>query len=485
MSKVSKGFLWSAIDQLSVQIIQFVLSIIIARLVSPSAFGVVVMVQVFISFAQLFIDGGFKSALIQKRDRTEVDFHTVFYLNMVVAILLYIAMYLSAPYIAKFYNEPVLTNLTRVISLNLIFGSFSMTQLVKLQILLDFKTQAKARVVSMILSGFIGIYCAYIGWEAWALVIQSVTGTFITSLLLMFLSHWKPKLLFSFDSFKKLFSFGSKVLFNNFLTNFYIQITNVVIGKYYSSSQLAYYNRGFNIAQLPSVNIMEVMGRTIYPIYCELQSNKDELDRSFRKYLRLSCFFIFPIMSIIYILAKPLIIVLLTESWVETAPLLSIFCLSFLPYPFLYNCGNYSLALGFAGLNAKTAVVKRIVSFALLIVALPISVTAIAYSILLSNVFEMFVNLWVAKKAGNITILRQLSFVYDIILLSLLTTVFVSITKTLFYNELFQLIIGCIVGFVVLVLGTFVLKMDEKELFISLLRLKKTKSDNDYRNKMN
>ena len=174
MLKVTKGFFWSAVDYVSVQAIQFFISIIIARLVAPSAYGVIVMVQVFVSFAQLFIDSGLKNALIQKKDRTDIDFYTMFIFNLGVALFFYAVLFIVAPYIADFYNQPVLADLTRVIGLSMVLSSLSITQLARLQILLDFKTQAKARVLSVIISGIIGIGCAYHGMEVWALAIQGV-----------------------------------------------------------------------------------------------------------------------------------------------------------------------------------------------------------------------------------------------------------------------------------------------------------------------
>ena len=193
MLKVTKGFFWSAVDYVSVQAIQFFISIIIARLVAPSAYGVIVMVQVFVSFAQLFIDSGLKNALIQKKDRTDIDFYTMFIFNLGVALFFYAVLFIVAPYIADFYNQPVLADLTRVIGLSMVLSSLSITQLARLQILLDFKTQAKARVLSVIISGIIGIGCAYHGMEVWALAIQGVVGAFVTSVLLMYFSRWMPR----------------------------------------------------------------------------------------------------------------------------------------------------------------------------------------------------------------------------------------------------------------------------------------------------
>ncbi len=464
MSKISKGFFWSAVDQFSVQGIQFVLSIIIARLVNPSAYGVVVMVQVFMSFAQLFIDGGFKSALIQKKNRKNEDFYTVFIFNMVIATLLYGVMFLAAPYIADFYNEPQLTNLTRVISLNLIFSSLSLTQMVKIQVDLNFKVLAKARLISVIVSGAVGIYCAYIGMEAWALVIQGVLSTLIASVLLMFFSKWIPRLVFSRDSFTKLFGFGSRILFTNFLTTFYIQITNLVIGKFYSPAQLAYYNRGFTLSQLPSVNIMEFMGRTIYPIYCELQEDTESLNIAYRKYIRLSVLAIFPILIIVGTLSEPLVEILLTSKWLPAAPLLSIFCISFLAYPFLYNTGNFVLALGYSDLMAKAAIIKRVIAFSLLFAALFINVTVVAVAIVISNFIEVLINMICVKIVKKLSLAQQVNMVKDLLLISAISCLSGIIVKFLIINIWMQLLVGGISILGVFILCIYIFNIEEKHI---------------------
>ena len=436
MLKVTKGFFWSAVDYVSVQAIQFFISIIIARLVAPSAYGVIVMVQVFVSFAQLFIDSGLKNALIQKKDRTDIDFYTMFIFNLGVALFFYAVLFIVAPYIADFYNQPVLADLTRVIGLSMVLSSLSITQLARLQILLDFKTQAKARVLSVIISGIIGIGCAYHGMEVWALAIQGVVGAFVTSVLLMYFSRWMPRWRFSYQSFKHLAIFGSKLLFGNILTMFYIQITNLIIGKVYTPAQLAYYNRGFALSQLPSTSIVGVISQTVFPIYCELQSDKRNLLVAYNKYTRLSCLIIFPVLSIVGVFAFPLTIVLLTERWVGMAEYLSIFCLVFSFYPIFTNGGQIVMAVGQAGLLAKAVVVKRIIAFSLLVVTLPISVKLVAWGLVLSNFLEMIISMYCVRKALGYSFRSQLFVVSDIALLSI-ASICIAWVTTIFLDNPF------------------------------------------------
>lgn len=446
MSKITKGLTWSAIDHFSVQAIQFVLSIIIARLVSPSSYGIIVMVQVFLAFAQLFIDSGFKSALIQKKNRTEIDYFTVFNFNLIVSLLLYGIIFFSAPAIATFYDEPILTPLTRLVSLNLIFSSLSIVQLVHLQVKLDFKTQAKARFLSVIISGTIGIICAYHGMEVWALAIQGVIGTLFTSIWLMYFSHWSPKLIFSIASFKQMFIFGSKLLTESFLTTGYIHLTNLIIGKIYSTTNLAFYDRAFKLAVLLSCNISDVISRTVYPIFCELQDDRKAILCKFEQFLRLSCLIIFPIMTLVCVLSKPLVVVLLTSKWEATAPLLSIMCIVFIVYPIIQLNTQAILAIGRSGLILKTSLIRRGIAFSSMLLALPFSVTAIAYSLLFSNFIETLITIYCFKSAFHYNCRHFLKLLTPILCYSLISSTLAWSISLLTNNVYIQLFIGGTIG---------------------------------------
>ena len=353
MSQIIRGFIWSAVERFSIQSIGFILSIIISRIVSPSAYGLIVMINVFISFSTLFIEGGFANALIQKKDRNETDYCTVFIFNMAVALVLYFLFFLWAPLIADFYNEPQLNIITKVISLNLIFTSLSIVQKTRLTINLDFKTQTKAGLIAIVISGTVGVICAYNDMEVWALVIQGLLNNLLISVLLLLYSPWKFKAKFSIQSFKRLFSFGSKLMISNMLTGIFINLGNLFIGKRYTSSDLAFYNRGFTLSQFPSTNLSDVMNRVIYPILSQVQDDRKKLISEYLKYLHLSHYIILPLMGLLYILAEPLIIVLLTPKWLDAVPYLQIFCLNFMLYPIIQQSGNPVAVIGHSGILLK------------------------------------------------------------------------------------------------------------------------------------
>ena len=462
MSQVSRGFAWSAVERFSIQGISFLLSIIIARIVSPSAYGLIVMIQVFLSFSQLFIDGGFANALIQKKDRDETDYCTVFLFNMGVAIILYLIFFFAAPLIASFYEEPQLKSITRVISLNLIFSSLSIVQKTRLTINLDFKTQTKAGLIAVIISGTIAVICAYNGLEVWALVIQGLINQLILSVVLMFFSHWKPKWVFSVDSFKKLFNFGSKLMLSNILTSIFINLSNLVIGKKYSSADLAFYNRGFTLSQFPSVNLADVMNRVIYPVLAEKQDDREALKKEYLKYLHLSHYIILPLMALLLVLAEPLIVVLLTPKWLEAVPYLQIFCINFMMYPIIQQTTNPVAAIGHSGVLLKYQVVKRLVSLAILAGTVMISVKAVCWGTVVSTLFEAIVNVLVVRNEIGVGLRDYLRTQMDVIMTVMMVCAIVYFGTLLIGNMLAKLLIGVIVGVVLYLVATMLFNFQEK-----------------------
>lgn len=243
----------------------------------PSDYGMIGMLAIFIAIAQVLIDSGFSNALIQKKDRSEVDYSTVFYFNIVVGLVLYFILFFSSPLIARFYNTPELTGLTRVVALNLFINSLAVVQRAILSIRIDFKTQAKASFSAAILSGVVGIVMAYSGFGVWSLAIQAVLNAFINTVLLWIFSKWIPLRIFSFDSFKKLFSFGSKLLASGLLDTTYRNIYTIVIGKKFASTDLAYFTRADQFAQFPSSNLTSIIQRVTFPVLSEIQDDKERL----------------------------------------------------------------------------------------------------------------------------------------------------------------------------------------------------------------
>ena len=291
------------------------------------------MLGIFLAIAQTFVDSGFSNALIQKKDRTEVDYSTVFYFNILIALVVYGVLFISAPYIASFYREPELTVVTRWVGLNLLLNGLSIVQRAKLTVCVDFKTQAKASLIAVLMSGLVAVCLAYRDYGVWALVLQSLLSSFLNTLLLWIFSRWLPLWCFSWKSFRSLFSFGSKLLLSGLLHTIYINLYSLVIGRRYSAMDVGFYNRANQFSGFPSTNLVGIITRVIYSVQCELQDDTERLNRSFMCYLRVSCYIIFPLMTLLAVLSDPLIRFLLTDKWLPSAELLSILCIAYMWYP--------------------------------------------------------------------------------------------------------------------------------------------------------
>lgn len=461
MSQVSKGFFWSAVERFSIQGINFLLSIIIARIVSPSAYGLIVMIQVFLSFSQLFIDCGFANALIQKKDRNDTDYCTVFIFNMGVAIFLYVVFFFAAPFIANFYEEPLLKSITRAISLNLIFSSLSIVQKTRLTINLDFKTQTRAGLLSVIISGIVGVICAYNGLEVWALVIQGLLNQLLISAALIYFSRWRPKLIFSVSSFKRLFCFGSKLMLSNILTSIYINLNNLVIGKKYTSADLAFYNRGFTLSQFPSVNISDVMNRIIYPVLSKVQDDMEALRKEYLKFLHLAHYVVLPLMGLLIVLAEPLVKVLLTDKWLDAVPYIQIFSINFMLYPIIQQSTNPVAAIGHSGILLKYQFLKRSVSLAILIYTMTISIRAICWGTVVSSLFEAIVNVIICRKEIDVRIRQLIKSQVDVAIVMVLVCVLVYLLTPLIPSDIGKLFIGGVLGVSLYLGSTYILDFRE------------------------
>lgn len=434
-------------------------------MVSPSAYGLIVMIQVFISFSQLFIDSGFTNALIQKKNRTDADYYTVFIFNLVVSVVLYAILFVAAPLIADFYDDPRLTPITRVISLNLIISSLSLVQKCHLTIRLDFRTQAKVGLTAVIVSGGAGLFCAYSGMEVWALVIQSIFSQLLVSILLNVYSHWTPKLIFSYSSFKQLFSFGSRLLVGEIVTNIYLNLYNLIIAKFYSPADLGFYNRAFTLAQYPSTNICGILMRTIYPIECELQNQREKLIESYYKYIRFSCYIVFPLMILLAIQAKSLIIIILTEKWLPAGVLLSIMSCVFLFFPLLQNMLQILKVMGQVKVYLKSIVISRIASFLILIITFPFGMTALAGGIFTSTVIEVIIAAFFASKVLKIPFWRQFSIVGNIATASLLMGGVIFLLRLISSNDYIQLFASSFIGILIYIVLTYLFKMEERAIW--------------------
>ncbi len=407
--KTFKGVIWSSVERFSTMGIQFAFGVLIARLLSPADYGLIAMLGVFMAVAGCFVDSGFSSALIRKPDRTEADLATAFYFNIVVALVAYAMIYMAAPYIAAFYETPLLTPVARVVGLNIIIGSLGGLQGTMLTIRLDFKTSMWISLGGVLLSSPLTLYLAYAGWGVWALVFSSVFSRTFGTVMLWCIVRWRPRAGFSLKSFKALFGFGSKLLASGLLDVLYGNIYTVVIGKQFSATDLGYYGQANHLAQMPSSNITGIMGRVSFPVLSSIQNEDARLQMAYRKFLRLSAFVIFPLMVGLAATADPLIRFLYTEKWAQTIPLLQVLCFALMWYPI--HAINLSLlqVKGRSDLFLRLEIIKKLIGVATLCVTIPMGLFAMCAGRVFTSLICLAVNTHYTGKLIELGYWRQMA----------------------------------------------------------------------------
>ncbi|MEG2120817.1 MAG: lipopolysaccharide biosynthesis protein [Rikenellaceae bacterium] len=468
--QATSSVLWSAIERFSVQGAQYIISIIIARLLIPSDYGLIAMLSIFIAISQTFIDGGFANALIQKKERTEVDYSTVFYFNIAIAVVLYIILYLSSPYIAAFYNEQKLDLITKIVGVTLIINSFGIVQQTKLTIALDFKRQAIASLIAVIISGAVGIFMAYEGYGVWALVWHTLLNNLLRVILMWFFAHWHPILSFSINSFKEMFSFGSKILLSSLLHTIYTNLYTLVIGKKFAASELGFYNRASTLAQFPSTNFTNVIAKAVYPIQCRMQDDATELNRLFIIYLRMACYVIFPIMIAMCVLAEPFIRVLLTDKWLPAVPLLQILCIAFMWDPVMKINHNILNVKGRSDYFLRAELIKKIAAIIILVITIPFGIKVMCIGLIAYSFADMLIIIYYTHKLTEITLQRQIKELLPIVALSFSMGGVMYLSSLLSNTPIIQILAGGAAGVIYYVALSHLFHFKEFKQILSIIK---------------
>lgn len=386
------GVKWSAIERFSNQGITFVLGLIMARLLTPTDYGTIGMLGIFIAIAQTFIDSGFSNALVRKIDRTEKDLNTVFYFNIVVSIVCFGILFLIAPAVANFFHQPILKSVLRVISINLVIQSFNSVQSALFQINVDFKTIAKCTLTSTIISGILGVTLAWLGFGVWALVFQQICATTVRTLSIWILSKWRPRRIFSWASFKELFSYGSKLLAAGLLHTLYTNLTSLLIGRFYTAKDLGFYTRGDQLPSLVCSNTTGIFQRVTFPIFAKLQNDKERLIAVYRKYICITSMVIFFVMFLLFALSKPLILFLLGAKWESAVLFCQILCFAWMFDHICIINLNLLQVEGRSDLFLKLEIIKKSISLAMICAAVPFGVMAICISRVLYSQIAVYIN---------------------------------------------------------------------------------------------
>jgi teichuronic acid exporter len=443
--KVINSLKWSAIERFATQGVQFLLMIFLARLLEPEMFGIIGLLAIFLAISQTFVDSGFSSALIRKGKPTEIDYSTAFYFNIFIGLFVYMILYLIAPWISKFFENEQLTLITRVLSLNVLMNSFAVVQRAKLIVVMDFKTQTKASLISIIIGGSTGVYLATNGYGVWALVFQTLTTTVFTVVLLWYFNKWYPKEKFCYKSFKEMFDFGSKLLASALIDTFYNNIYLVLIGKHYTATQLGLFTQAQKLSEFPSVALTGIIQRVNFPLMSQIDC-ENSLNKSFVNAISLSAFIMFPIMAGIAAMADPIIGLLLGEKWSGVADFLPFLCLAFMVYPIHAINLNLLKVKNRSDLFLKLEIIKKTIITVMLFITVPISVTAICIGLVVTSYISLIVNMFYTQGMTRVTIFEQFKILAPIWFGAIISGLITNIVIINIDILIFKILIGSILG---------------------------------------
>lgn len=471
-SQLLHGVVWNFIEKVLMRGASFVIGIILARLLSPSDFGLLGMLAVFISISGVFIEGGLAKALIQRQDCQDIDYSTAFVSNVGMSLIIYALLFVAAPLIADFYHEPILTELTRVLALNFVLGSFNIVQRARLMSNVDFKSLAQINVISTIISGIIGVSMAYLGYGVWALVGQTICSTIVLMVLFPIYSKWHPSVKFSKESFNHLFGFGSKLMITGFYSVVINNISTICIGRYYRSGQLGYYTRASQFSEIISSTVNDVLGTVTFPVLSNLQNEQEHMVSVYRKSLFFTAFVMFPIMILCALLAKPIILILLTDKWLPCVVLMQWLCLARMFTPLSAINMNILNAVGRSDLFMKLDFSKAPLILATLAVTIPLGVEAITIGSFFISFTCFFINAYLPGRLFGYGAWEQIKDWRYIFLSLAIMTASVMLILQFVSNIWAQLFVGGIVGGVIYLGCCFLFKVIDDDM-LKMLKIKK------------
>jgi teichuronic acid exporter len=421
--KVISGVIWSAIERISVQVVRFGITIILARLLSPGDYGLLGMLAIFIALSNVFIDSGLGQALIQKKDADNIDYSTIFYYNIALAILFYIILFFSAPYIAEFYKQPLLKDLSRVVFLNLIFSSLSLIQNTIVSKEMNFKVYTKVSIISYIASGSISIGMAYRGYGVWSLVFQTLCNSLFQTILLWIFNTWRPLFIFSIKSFKKLFAKSSSLLATGIVSQIFDNIYYVIIGKFYSNINLGFYTQAKRLQEMPLMTLNGVIQAVTFPALVQIQDDNERLKMNYSKIIQIFMFINVPLMAGLMVCARPLVISVLTAKWLPILPYLYLFCITGIFFPFGLINGNTMKVKGRFKLMFQVDLIKKAVLIILLLISFSFGLYAIVLGQAVYIIFGIIINIYFGSRLISFSFSEQIKSVLPYLLVCVISII--------------------------------------------------------------
>lgn len=442
------------------QAISFLISIVLARLLVPDDYGVIALVSVFISIAAIFVESGFGTALVQKKEVDELDYSSVFFINLFIAIVLYIVLFFTAPLISRFYEMSEITPIVRISSIALIFGAMNSVQNAIVSRTLQFKLLFMRSTIALIISGTVGITLAYTGYGVWALVWQSITNRFFVTIILWLTLRWRPHLQFSLNRVREHFSFGWKVLLSSLLSTGYREFRSLIIGKIYAPATLGYYNRGDKFPSLIVSNIDGSIQAVMFPVLSTQQDNKAKVKSMMRRSIVTSSFVIFPLMVGLGVVAEPLVRLLMTDKWMPAVPYIRVFCVSYALVP-IHSANLQAIkGLGYSGTYLRLNVIRRVIGILLLVTTALHSAFAVAIGQALNGFISFFIYAYPNKKIVDYSYKEQIHDVVPSLLMSLFMGVAIFSLKLIGLASLQTMLIQVLCGIALYIGLAWVFKIE-------------------------
>lgn len=467
---VVSNFIWRFAERCGAQIVTFIVSIILARILAPEDYGTIALVTVFTTILQVFVDSGLGTALIQKKNADDLDFSSVFYFNFVVCFVLYAGMFVAAPFIAKFYGDTTLTPIIRVISLTIVISGVKGIQQAYVSKNMLFKRFFFSTIGGTIFSAFLGIGLAKAGYGVWALVAQQLSNTTVDTIILWITVRWRPRKAFSWKRLKSLLSFGWKLLVSSLLDTCYNNLRNLIIGKMYSASDLAFYNQGDKFPKLIVTNINTSIDSVLLPTMSSAQDDRERVKNMTRRAIKTSTYVMAPLMMGLAFCATTIVKLVLTDKWLPCVPFLRIFCITYMFWPVHTANLNAINAMGRSDWFLRLEIIKKIMGIAILLSTMWFGVMAMAYSLLLSSVLSQIINSWPNRKLLGYGYLEQVRDFAPGILLAVGMGICVYFIGYIPLPTIMTLVIQIFAGAALYIGVSAILKLEEFEYLLGMVK---------------
>lgn len=479
--KTVTGSFWTLIERFGYLGIQFISNLVLARLLMPSDFGTIGILIIFTTLSYVLIDSGLSSALVQKKRISEEDKSTVFFTNLALAVLVYVVLFISAPFVARYFHNPDIKILLRVIELIVVIDAFSAIQSTVLSREMNFKALSLYKIISIIIAVAVSIVLAYAGMGVWALVVQYLIFSACRALLLWTRTKWRPSLVFSKLSFSTLFGYGSKLLLSRFIAELYNQLQSILIGRHFAAENLGYYTQAKQLEQIPVESLSRVVNNVSFPAYARLQDDRQQLKTMVRQNLQILVFVNTPLMFYLSTVAKPLLVFLYSEKWIDSVPYFQFLCLGFGLLLIVHDCSLTALkSVGRTDYVLKLEIIKKILGVLLLVMGMHFfEIWGIMYGLAVNSFIELFLNGYCLKKEIDYGPWEQIQDLFPPVILSLIASIatYMYLHYVPIANNFLNLVISFLIFVSLYLLGAHLIRLKSfnmaLQVVISLIRRKK------------